>query len=210
MAEYRRGDRISWLVLGTIIGFLLGAAFVVVGGLFFIRAQIKSKQVVLPAPVADRTVSKNMINLSFEDKDEIYIMKPAEFTTAQISEDYASVGSHSLLVKMKAGEGFPGIGWSAQGRESLDFSQAKGFGFDVYNPSDYYVKLEVKFKSGFGEGEATQSFHVTLKPYEWNKISIPTSQIAEACDLREISYVKIFLIFPAQDIALYFDNFRVE
>lgn len=207
MAEYRRGDKLSWMFMGAVIGFLLGMAFAAFSALFVYRSVVKIKPDIRRE---SETISKSILHLSFEDKDELYVIKPSEFALAEISEDYASVGNRSLLVKMRAGMGFPGIGWAAQGRESLDFSQAKGFGFDVYNPTDYFVKLEVKFKSGFEERQASSSLQITLKPYEWNKVFIPTDRIAQNCNPREISYVKIFPVFPAQDMALYFDNFRLE
>lgn len=206
MADHRRSDRIAWLSLGAVIGVFLGVVFAGIGVLFFLRSGIKVKQDLRTA----QAITRNILNLSFEDKDDVYVLKPAEFTTTEISGDYASDGNHSLLVKMRAKESFPGISWVSQGGEALDFSQAKGFGFDVYNPTDYYVKLEIKFKSDFEQKEEVRSFNVTLKPYEWNKIFIPTLQLAEICDSRRISYIKIFPTFPPQDMILYFDNFKAE
>lgn len=208
-------DRVNWFFLGGVAGFLIGAFVAVVASYFFIDFLENSnrKTFLEPSPslggksVADALLKKMFI--SFEQTQDLAFFRPTGNTTYELSTNYATHGSYSLMTKMSIGEGFPGLGWEAQETERQDWRPYKEFRFDVYNATDYYVKCEIKFKSGVADSEKTYSASSSLEPLKINHIVIPLVEVAKHCDLAQISYIKIFPVDPQVDVVLYFDNIGV-
>jgi len=209
-------DRLNWLFLGSVAGFLVGAvAAVVTTFLFFDFMEKSTKKTFMRTP--PRTAEGSMraallkkMFISFEEPQELSFFRPADNITYELSAEHATHGAYSLMTKMPVGEGYPGLEWESLDGEIQDWRPYKEFHFDAYNPTDYFVQCEVKFKSGNAGLKKSFSVNVKLEPYKMNHVVIPLAQVAQYCDLAQISFVKIFPIEPKVDLVLYFDNIGVD
>lgn len=217
MSDNRKDKQISFLV-GVIIGMLIGGFVTAVGGVFAYKVYKRIRQdsrYEFKAPPAKKSKAKaasamKEFYLSYEKEGDLDVLQPGENASAEISQSNATDGKHSLMVKIGAGSGFPGIGWEVYGRQAQDWSRAKEFHFDVYNNTEDYITLEVKFKSGRSYPKKSYSCPVNLEPLKMNKISIPIANIAQQCDVTQISYVRIFANSPSMDMVLFFDNVGIR
>lgn len=204
----RQKDRIIFLLLGILIGIFITSIGVITaykilkGGKQDLRHQAETE--VLRKTVKVRPMKE--FYLSFEDKNDLELFKPAENTFVEISGQNATHGRNSLMLKIRPGSGYPGLAWEVYGRDVQNWSNSDDFHFDVYNNTEVSVPLNVKLKSGRKYPKKTFSRLVYLKPLQMNHIKIPIQDIAYSCDITAMSYVKLFIDSPEKEIVLFFDN----
>ncbi len=144
--------------------------------------------------------------LSFEKSSDLGVFKPSGTALAEISNAHPTHGKRSLMLKISPGSDYPGLQWEEYGSGAQNWSGVKDFHFDVFNNSEDSVQLTVKFKSGREYPKKSFSYSVTLEPLKENAFSIPLEQISQYCDVTQMSYVKMFMKSPKNEVILYFDN----
>jgi hypothetical protein len=201
-------DKIIFLLLGMLIGIFVTSFGgitvykVLKGGRQDLRFETRTEMVKKTAKA--RPIKE--LYLSFEDKNDLELFKPAENSSFEISDQNATHGRNSLMVKIRPGSDYPGLVWEVYGRHVQNWSNSNDFHFDVYNNTEDSVSLNVKFKSGRNYPKKSFSRLMHLEPLQMNHIKIPIQDIAYTCDITEMSYVKLFVDSPKKEIVLFFDN----
>lgn len=204
-------DNIIHLLLGIIIGIFFAAA----GGVFLYkivrftnqpRTNIQKKHT---QDIKKKFGTKGFY-LSFEKNDDLNFFSPAEKTVVELSGVHVTHGKHSLMVKIKPDTDVPGILWDVFFKDVLNWEKGNDFHFDVYNSNEDYVDLGVRLKSGKDYPKEIFSDTVELKPLQMNHVKIPMNEIAGSCDIKEMSYIKLFVQSPKKEIVLFFDNMGIR
>ncbi len=144
--------------------------------------------------------------LSFENDEELKVLKPDNSVRVAKSTEHATDKEHSLRVEIPSGDGFPGLFWEVYGKDVQNWQGTEDFRLNVFNANEEEIHLQVKFKSGKSYPKKTFDYTVDLQPLALNEIRIPISQIASHCDLTGMSYVKVFVQDPQKDLILFFDS----
>lgn len=207
-------DNVIFFLLGLIIGMLVTA----VSGVALYKFLKSQKQLTrYEEPV--KNFGKKILAgppgqtkdfyLSFEKQVDLEFFQP-EGSIVELSQANATVGKHSLMVRIEPGLEYPGLLWEVSGSKIMDWRKANDFHFDVYNNNEDNISLIVKFKSGKAYPKKSYSYQVNLEPLKMNTISIPMDTISSFCDVSQISYFKFFVPSPQKEILLYFDNIGIR
>ncbi|MFH0764085.1 MAG: glycoside hydrolase domain-containing protein [Candidatus Omnitrophota bacterium] len=207
-------DRLISTLFGVIIGLVIGAMVTVVGGVFAYKVykHLRQETRYEPEVRADKKPAKMArqagggFYLSFENDADTGVLAPSGTVTCKRVRENTTQGNYSLMVNIEPQAEYPGIGWEVYGRDVQNWSGAKDFHFDVFNNTENTVGLNVKFKSGNNYPKKSYSYPASLEPLKMNHVSIPLENIAQECDLTQMSYVKLFVSSPGEGIVLYFDN----
>jgi len=206
MAKINKDSVIS-LLIGIIIGIFCTGIF----GLLAYKV-IKSQALPKLFTMAKRTQiyqspsGNKGLYLGFEKKADLDFFQAKDKSTCSLSTEHAATGKYSLMVKIMPDTGVPGILWEVYNKNVLDWEKAVDFHFDVYNNNEDEVGLYVRIKSGRDYPKEIFSEKVDLKPMSMNHISIPIADIAGTCNIKEISYIKLYVQSPDKQSVLYFDN----
>jgi len=212
-------DRIIAFLLGTIVGIFM--TFIFLGGVYAVYKVGKkivnfweTKEVKLPPSkprIKKRIISIKNFNLGFEDKQDLEFFDLNDGLYVERSKDFVTQGKHSLLAEFPKGATYPGLSWEVYRMDKcLDWSRGKYFSFDVYNNSEINVILNVKLKSGPNYPKKVYETQINLPPQKIKRVKISIDDLGDKLNVREISYVKLFIDRPQETIILYFDNIRVE
>ncbi|MCK4463105.1 MAG: DUF4091 domain-containing protein, partial [Candidatus Omnitrophica bacterium] len=203
-------DNIIFLLIGLLIGIFITS----IGGIAAYKimkgtkqdSRYEAKRESTRKTVFKKADPRKDFYLSFENKSDLDIFKPTDNAEVEISELNATYGKNSLMVKIRPGSGYPGLTWEVYGKHVQNWSNAKDFHFDVYNNTEDYISLNVKFKSGKKYPKKSFSRSVRFEPLKMNRIKIPIKDIAYSCNIAEMSYVKLFVQPPAKEIVFFIDN----
>ncbi|MFH1995399.1 MAG: hypothetical protein ABIJ27_00195 [Candidatus Omnitrophota bacterium] len=131
----------------------------------------------------------------------------------ELSSRYASSGKHSahvtLYSKEHGGSATPGVGLEDTNigpRGEKDWSRFKSLRFELWNPQDAPVLLDIKIKDKAGR-YAQQKIKMQSGK---NNIRIDLKDIADTVDLTNIVYLKLFTGPQNEDREFYLDNVRLD
>ena len=153
----------------------------------------------------------------FEDERVLDELQWSCGTLFLVSADHATSGNRSLEVSLypaaeSVTEHYPGVSFSGF---DADWSGRRALVFDVFNPEDTAVALEVRIddRESPDYRDRFNRTH-TLAP-GGNRISIPlaslvTSGTRRQLDLRRIRVVSLFLVNPGERHTLYLDRVGLE
>jgi hypothetical protein len=201
-------DNLTFFLIGVAIGVVVA----VWGGLKIYAAVKGDSALPTWAKMGGKSgkTAKGKFFLSFEAQNDLKAIK-TEGATVEISDTQPTHGDKSLLVNLSAETSYPGLVWEVFGGEVQNWKGAKQLHLDVYNNTEDYVSLKLKFKSGRNYPKKTfEEYPVEVGPLKMNKINVPLEKIGEQCDLSEMSYFKIFVKEPASPLTFYIDNIKVE
>lgn len=194
-----------------LIGLLVGVAVTVLGGIKVYRSLKQPVNENVPKQQAIRSgTSVKEFRLSFENEQDLAFFSPTDGVNTEIASSHSTDGGQSMMVKIPAGQAFPGISWEVYGKDVMSWQDGQELVFNVYNNSEYDVNLLLKIKSGRDYPKRSFSMTSNLRPLADNEIRIPLADVESQCDLKEISYIKIFVQDPSKALVLYFDHMRIE
>jgi len=207
-------DNVIHLLLGVIIGIFFTAASAVVLYKVIKSPQslnlFEKKKQLKKSPKYKGNFGNKGFYLSFEKQNDINFFTPTEKVVAEISDEHATRGKHSLMVKIKPGMEAPGILWEVFRNDVLNWQKGKELHFDVFNAATNAVQLTIRLKSGQDYPKALYSQPVELQPLKNNHISIPLSDIAGSCNIKQMSYIKLYVLSPQSETVLFFDNLGIR
>ncbi len=157
------------------------------------------------------TSSNKPFSLSFETKEEAGFFDPADGAYIEQSSDHVADAKKSLMVEFPKGAAYPGLSWEVYRKDQLlNFSSWERFVFEVYNNSEIEVPLILKIKSGAQYPKKSIEIPVSIPPLASKAIHLSISDLRNSLGVDEISYIKIYVAQPSENITLFFDHFRVE
>jgi hypothetical protein len=152
-----------------------------------------------------------LVLLDFENDEELEQLFWKCFTLYSISGEHATHGRKSLKLEL-----FPSSWPGVTPKLSVhDWRGFKAFGFDVYNPGESEIKINVRIddRDDFPDYGNRYNHSFFLKP-GLTRVEIPvealiTSGTQRILDLKRIYSVAIFLGHPKQKYILYLDAVRL-
>jgi hypothetical protein len=161
--------------------------------------------------------TKPRFGYDFEDETVLDQLHWSCGTLFRMSGDHATSGHRSLEISLYPAadsvvEHYPGISFSGF---DADWSARRALVFDVFNPEDTPLPLEVRIDDRESL-DYRDRFNRTypLAPGD-NRISIPLASLVTAgtrrqLDLRRIRVVSLFLVNPGERHTLYLDRVGLE
>jgi hypothetical protein len=211
-------DKIIAFLVGVIVGIFM--TFVFLGGVYAVYKvgkKIFNRQVSYrdaKSSLVSRPRNKRKVggfNLGFENKKDLDFFMLKDGLYVEQSKEFATQGKYSLLAEYPKGASYPGLFWEVYNkRKCLNWGQAHYFAFDVYNNSEIDVVLTAKFKSGANYPKQTYQIPVNIPAQSSKSVTIPINDLAGHLDVRQISYINLFIVKPQETITLYFDNIRLK
>ena len=211
-------DSVIAFLLGVIVGIFM--TFVFLGGMYAVykvgkkifgsREYKVSKPLVSSGSVILARKGKKL-NLGFENKKDLDFFVLKDGLYIEQSKEFATKGKYSLLAEYPKGAAYPGLYWEVYNkRKCLDWGGKHYFSFDVYNNSEVDVTLLVKFKSGANYPKQKYQVPVNIPAQSSKNVTISINDLADHLDVRQISYINLFINKPEETVTLYFDNIRVN
>lgn len=208
-------ENIKDKIIFFLLGVLLGIATTIFGGIYAYKMVKGGGVASSKAPAAQQAPKFSLgdsktLQLSFENKEDLGFFQPSEKATLSIVDSHATEGNNSLQVTIPAGSEYPGLEWETYGKDTISFKGKSAFSLNVYNNTEDIIPIEVKFKSGKNYPKKSYALPFVLQPLQDNHISVPVDQLAEALDVSQISYIKIFTKSPPVNFYLYIDEIKLK
>ncbi len=214
------------VVISFLVGFFLGVVSVLVwvfsdgvdvkrktNGKDILRKVVKSVSGISGVPVIKRVVSAGggrRFFLGFEDKNSFSFFQLSDGLYVELTDEKFTEGQHSLFMEFPQGAKYPGLYWEVYRRDKcLDWSGWDVFGFDIFNNSDRKVQITIKIKSGPSYPKKSFEKKVLLEPKSWTQVRIPIGELARYIDVKQISYIKMFVPSPKLSIELFLDKLGI-
>lgn len=208
-------DKVIWFLLGSILGIFLTLAFLGLGYLGYkvggkLLHSMNPEQAKLVPKIIQRQGKVSNFKLGFESKKDLEFFELKDGLYVEQSEYFVTEGKHSLLAEYPKGATYPGLSWEVYKKDKcLDFSERDRFSFNVHNNSEIDVVLNVKLKSGANYPKKVYETHINLPAQQSKKVKISIEDLWNELNPKEISYIKLFIVKPKENIVLYFDNIQV-
>ena len=152
----------------------------------------------------------NDFKISFENKEDLEFFEVKDGVYIEQSKDFVTGGEYSLLAEYPKDANYPGLIWEVYRKDKcLDWSGTGYFSFDVYNNSEVDVILNAKLKSSPKYPKKKFQMHINLPAQQAKEVRIPIEELRSHLNVKEISYINLFLDKPQENIILYFDNIQV-
>ncbi len=215
-------DKIIVFLIGVITGIFL--TFLFLGGMYavykagkvFAKEALRDEGKIDEARevkkiTQDNSISARDFKIGFEKEDDLEFFEQKDGIYIERSGDFLTDGKYSLLAEFPKGANYPGLFWEVYRKdECLDWGRSRYLSFDVHNNSEVSVSLNLKLKSGYKYPKDVYQAKINLNPQESKNVRIPIKDLSKSLNVREISYINLFINNPQEDIVLYFDNIHAS
>jgi len=191
------------------IGFCVGSAILGYSGGNYLIDKLESLTKNKEDDIHQSLPIPSYLNLSFESPDDLKIFHQQE-SGMEISDKFATDGTHSLLVEFPGGREAPAILFDILGNKCLNWEKMQSFSFDVLNSTEKGVDLLVRIKSGEQYPKRVYMQGFNLSSFSPSRVIINKRTLEDKLDLDKISYIGFVILDPSTTFKLYFDNLRVN
>jgi predicted MPP superfamily phosphohydrolase len=161
---------------------------------------------------SNSTNSSNGILFNFESDSDLEKLNWECHKWFELTEENATSGKYSLKVSIPPGQ-YPGISFQKIKR---NWSDARYFGMDVFNPSEERVTFHVRIDDNKSGWEYADRFDINFELKQGlNHILIPTDSIRtnirhRPLNLKRIERMLVFIPNNPKRREVYIDNIRLE
>lgn len=140
--------------------------------------------------------------LSGFESTKVWDISPETGFKLELSNENVTEGAHSMKVEYPIDD-YPGI--NIKKFYLHNWEPYENFAIDIYNPSNENIIFTARIDD-LRKKRANMEY--CLRP-GMNKVRMPVCQIASNIDIKNVSYIVLFLNYPGKRYTLFFDNMRL-